>query len=79
MFNDGVYHRVALKTRVDVSQLRRNRQRGGHQMVSSSDEIYIEGVFFGVNIPPEKGEFRIDHWDPSLEADGRQVAHGVGE
>lgn len=68
VFSDGVYHRVLLKVRFDRSKLLRERARGGGQLVVPSQGITIEGVFFGINTPPRKGEERLDEWDPTIEA-----------
>ena len=68
VFHDGLYHRVMLKLRYDRNQLRKERKKGGHQLVLQSSAVVIEGVFFGINAPPSKGEERLDDWDASLEA-----------
>ena len=62
VFGDGLYHRTMLKLRYDPHRTRKNRNKGGHQVVTESSAVSIEGVFFGINWPPVKGEERLDNW-----------------
>ena len=67
VFGDGLYHRTMLKLRYDPHRTRKNRNKGGHQVVTESSAVSIEGVFFGINWPPVKGEERLDNWKSVLE------------
>ena len=67
VFGDGLYHRAMLKLRYDPHRTRKNTNKGGHQVVTESSAVSIEGVFFGINWPPSKGEERLDNWKSVLE------------
>ena len=45
MFNDGVYHRLVLKVRIDRRKLKRERQKGGHQMVAIYCSLHCGRTF----------------------------------
>ena len=68
VFGDDMYHRVMLEVRYDNTRLLKSRRRGGGQRVLPYLAVAITGVLFRPNSPPERGEERIDTWDPTLEA-----------
>eukprot|EP00418_Pyrodinium_bahamense_P079451 CAMPEP_0179068058 /NCGR_PEP_ID=MMETSP0796-20121207/29811_1 /TAXON_ID=73915 /ORGANISM="Pyrodinium bahamense, Strain pbaha01" /LENGTH=430 /DNA_ID=CAMNT_0020765111 /DNA_START=21 /DNA_END=1316 /DNA_ORIENTATION=+ len=68
LFGDGVYHRVVFELRVDGSQRKRNRQRGGIQWVFPTTAVALYAVWVQINSPPYKGEERVNEWDADLEA-----------
>ena len=67
VFADGVYHRVILELKVDRTRQKLNRRKGGTQWVFASDAVSIHGVWVCLNSPPEKGQQRLEAWDPRLE------------
>jgi len=68
LFGDGFFHRVMLEVQIDRTQLKRERSRGGGQLVLPSQAVAITGVRFQLNAPPQKGEEWLDCWDPAMEA-----------
>mmetsp|Transcript_72509 Transcript_72509/g.167984 ORF Transcript_72509/g.167984 Transcript_72509/m.167984 type:complete len:113 (+) Transcript_72509:182-520(+) len=68
VFGDGMYHRVLLEVLYDPHRVRRQRLRGGVQIVLPSAGVSLKGVRFMPNQPAQKGEERLDSWDPNLEA-----------
>jgi hypothetical protein len=69
LFGDGVYHRAFLELRVDMSRVRRIREKGGKQMVFPGDAVIIRAVWIDVNAPPDRVDCeRFLTWDASLEA-----------
>lgn len=68
VFGDGFYHRVVLEVRYDAGRVRKQREKGGVQLVLPSSAVSIERVLFQYNAPPRTGEERMDSWDPELEA-----------
>jgi hypothetical protein len=68
VFEDGAYHRVVLDLLVDMKQLRRKREKGGQQWTFPSQAVFVRGVLFQQNSPPQKGDERLDDWEPCLEA-----------
>ena len=72
VFSDGMYHRVAIEVRYDKKQLRRQRERGGGQLVLPLTAVVIVGLLFLPNDTVHKGEERLNDWDAQLEL----VPHG---
>eukprot|EP00435_Cladocopium_sp_Y103_P036433 s802_g9.t1 len=62
LFGDGTFYRCVVKVRYDPQEVRKQRSKGGDQVVVPSCAVVIEGVFFGVNDPPTKGEERFEDW-----------------
>lgn len=67
VFGDGLYHRVMLDVRYDGGRLKKERAKGGQQLVLPSPAISIAGVYFQADGTPDKGNERLDVWDPELE------------
>lgn len=67
MFNDGNYYRCVLKVVYDPDQVKKERERGGGQVVVPSCAVAIIGVIFCADDPPRKGEERFENWSDDLE------------
>ncbi|CAE7783871.1 unnamed protein product, partial [Symbiodinium pilosum] len=67
VFNDGVFHRAIMEVKYDPAKRKKYRERGGGQIVVSSDGVAITGVIIQPNSPPNKGEERSEEWNDRLE------------
>lgn len=67
MFNDGNYYRCVLKVVYEPDQVKKERERGGGQVVVPSCAVAIIGVIFCADDPPRKGEERFENWSDDLE------------
>jgi len=67
VFGDGMYSRVLLRLQYDPAQVKRERSKGGVQLVLPSRAVAIDGVLFQGNAPPKLGEERLDEWEVDLE------------
>eukprot|EP00435_Cladocopium_sp_Y103_P037787 s802_g10.t1 len=67
LFGDGTFYRCVVKVRYNPQEVRKQRSKGGDQVVVPSCAVVIEGVFFCANDPPTKGEERFEDWQDELE------------
>ncbi|CAL1163536.1 unnamed protein product [Cladocopium goreaui] len=67
LFSDGTFYRCVVKVRYDPQEVRKQKSKGGDQVVVPSCAVVIEGVFFCANDPPMKGEERFEDWQDELE------------
>lgn len=67
LFHDGNYYRCVLKVVYDPDQVKKERERGGGQVVVPSCAVAIIGVIFCADDPPRKGEERFENWNDDLE------------
>ncbi|CAE7246054.1 CAMK2D [Symbiodinium natans] len=58
VFNDQVFHRAIVEVLYDPSKKKIYRERGGGQIVVTSDAVAITGLIIQPNSPPLKGEER---------------------
>eukprot|EP00438_Fugacium_kawagutii_P006818 Skav227016 [mRNA] locus=scaffold456:66133:68819:+ [translate_table: standard] len=63
LFGDGNFYRCVLKAVLyDPDQVRKERDRGGGQVVIPGCAVVIVGVIFCADDPPFKGEERFEDW-----------------
>lgn len=67
LFSDGTFYRCVVKVRYNPQEVRKQRKKGGDQVVVPSCAVVIEEVFFCANDPPTKGEERFEDWQDELE------------
>ena len=67
VFEDDMFHRAIVEVKYDPSKKKVYRERGGGQIVVTSEAAAITGIIIQPNSPPMKGEERSDRWDPALE------------
>eukprot|EP00434_Breviolum_minutum_P009686 symbB.v1.2.008527.t1/scaffold532.1/size190944/1 len=67
LFEDGNFYRCVLKVLYNPDLVRKQRTRGGDQVVVPSCGAIIAGVFFCADDPPMKGEERFEDWTDELE------------
>lgn len=67
LFDDGNFFRCLLRVKYDPEQVRVTREKGGGQIVVPSCAVCIQEVLFLANVPPKKGDERMEFWDDDLE------------
>ena len=76
LFGIGVYECVIVELRVHENCVLHRRTRGSYtQWCLNPEDVYIVGVWFGVNVGNEAGRNHVEAWRPHLEIRpaGRQV------
>ena len=67
LFLDGVYLRFVFELGGDLDFRKTVKKSGGLQWVFAQEGLRIYALWVGSNMPPGRGEERVDHYDPSCE------------
>ncbi|CAE7716609.1 unnamed protein product, partial [Symbiodinium sp. KB8] len=67
VFEDDMFHRAIVEVKYDPSKKKVYRERGGGQIVVTSEAAAITGIIIQPNSPPMRGEERSDSWEAQLE------------
>ncbi|CAE7674638.1 unnamed protein product [Symbiodinium sp. KB8] len=67
VFQDDMFHRAIVEVKYDPLKTIIYRERGGGQIVVTSEAAAITGIIIQPNSPPMKGEERSDSWYRQLE------------
>ena len=69
LFDDGCYHQLALKVRVDRKTRTGHRKRssGHHQWIFNRGDVEVHAIYVKVNSQPAAGDERLRDWDAHLE------------